>query len=281
MPYTPTYIHTLKQGPFPDYPDPWAEVGRYFKQIHAGMIAHLLGQLQDPLLALGYLASSETSLQITEGREPDLHVRERYPTPSQADAGWDYTATLTALDLETGVALEWETPDLLAIQIKTQSDGHLVTVLEIISPTNKRDASLMADYQRRRLHLLEQGVNVVELDLTRSVKRLFHHGLMQAYPYHILVFLPAQTPRFLGIPYGERLKGWGLPLRGSALPMDIEAAYRNAYQRAAVAAQIEAETHYTLEELPFPTLLPAAWTKALAESVHAWHTALEALRAQA
>jgi hypothetical protein len=77
MPYSDMYVELLMRGPFPGTIDPWAEAGRYFHQIHAGMIGALLEQLRLPLLRMGYVASREVSLQIAEGREPDMAVRAR------------------------------------------------------------------------------------------------------------------------------------------------------------------------------------------------------------
>jgi hypothetical protein len=44
--FSSAFIAALERGPFPDQIDPWAEVGRYYKQIHAGMIEHLVELLK-------------------------------------------------------------------------------------------------------------------------------------------------------------------------------------------------------------------------------------------
>ena len=64
MPYSDAYVDLLARGPFPGRIDLWAETGRYFHQIHAGIISALLEQLHLPLLRMGYVASREPDVAI-------------------------------------------------------------------------------------------------------------------------------------------------------------------------------------------------------------------------
>jgi hypothetical protein len=45
--FSPEYIRLRQQGAFAGRIDPFAEAGRYFQQIHSGMINHLQDQLQE------------------------------------------------------------------------------------------------------------------------------------------------------------------------------------------------------------------------------------------
>jgi len=97
------YIDLYKRGPFAGMIDPWAEVGRYFHQIHAGMIGALLIQLQDDLIGRGYQAGRETSLQVMEHTQPDLFIHR--PGNRQQPRNWDYPAAAQAVLMEPGEAL--------------------------------------------------------------------------------------------------------------------------------------------------------------------------------
>jgi hypothetical protein len=272
MTYSVAYREWLKAGPFPGQIDPWAEDARYFQSIHSGMIEHLLGQIQDPLLDKGYLVGKETSLQIAEGRIPDLNIRrETGGLPSH----WDYSAAALAASAEPGVVVEES--DLQALWIQDVQSGTLVTVVEIVSPSNKAAAPLIQDYEERRGRLLvQQGVNIVEIDLTRSVKRLYTHYLTANYPYHVLVHLPAESAHVIPLKFGEPLKRIAIPLRGEVIGVELQAAYEESYRRAAIAAHMRYENHYVESKLPSPTLLTTEqhttalqaltdWTKRLNE----------------
>ncbi len=263
------YIQIYKRGPFPGTLDPWAEAGRYFHQIHAGMIGALLHQLQDSLLARGYHAGRETSLQVLESTQPDLFIQR-----SQGRAHthpWDYSAAAQELLLEPGEALSGleVQPELDALFIK-QSGGTLVTLVEIISPSNKVRLDEIERYQIRRGGLMTQGVNIVEIDLTRSVKRLVSDVALQGAQYHITVHLPGQPGRWFHHGYGEAIREIALPLRGEVIPMNSQVAYEAAYQQAAIAGQIQDEARYTPSDLPFSSLLTEVQRADALQRVAAW-----------
>ncbi len=273
MPYSDAYVECLMRGPFPGTIDPWAEAGRYFHQIHAGMIGALLEQLHLPLLRMGYVASREVSLQIAEGREPDVTVRAGESLP--AAKSWDYAAAAEAILLEPGVAMDWDLPELEAIYITNMETDNLVTVVEIISPSNKTHEPSMAEYEDRRKRLIwGRGVNVVEIDLTRSVKRMLHDILVSTYPYHIAVYLPQKPSWLLGMDFGEAIKSFALPLRETVIGIETQSAYNHAYQQASIAAQIRNEAHYNEENLPFPSLLRTSQRHDALRAVEAWQQEL-------
>lgn len=275
MEFSDTYVQLLKQGPFPGQIDPWAENARYFQSIHSGMIDHLLSQIQDPLLKRGYLVGKETSLQIVEGREPDLYVRGNIETLPQ-EMIWDYVMAATAVAAEPGLIAE--TRDLQALHISDSRAGDLVTIVEIVSPGNKTQDLVIEEYQERRGRLLlRQGVNVVEIDATRSNKRLLQHYLTAAHAYHIAVYLPHQWPRVVYSNFGQPLKRIALPLRAEVIAVELQKAYDHAYQMAATAGHIRKEKQYTLEGLPFPSLLTDEQRQSALQAVDAWQKQLAEL----
>jgi hypothetical protein len=270
------YIQHRKHGPFPGRIDPWAEVGRYFHQLHAGMIDNLLTQIQDPLLALGYEAGRESSLQIMEGREPDIFVQRAMnaPTPS---APLDYELAATELLAEPGVIIEDEI-DLQSIHIKHIDSGRLIAVIEIVSPNNKTKDAVITDYRLRRERLLlDKGINIVEIDPTRSVKHLMKINIVQQYAYHIAVYLPGDSPRFIGLQFEQPLSRVALPLRTEAIPMELQAAYDYAYRQVVIAGQITSDGRYDEDFLPFPSLLTDAQRQSSLDTLNTWKMELKRL----
>lgn len=276
--FSPEYRELYKRGPFPGQIDPWAETGRYFHQIHGGMIDELQDMLQDTLIEMGYQVGREASLQIVTTRQPDLYV-ERVEHPKTLQTRWDYETAASEILMEPGTAiLEYE-PELSALYVYDITAGDLVTVIEIISPSNKVNPNDIARYQTERKQLfLAQGVNVVEIDATRSYKRLITHVLTQDHAYHIAIFLPGDLPRVLVNDYGEPLKRFALPLREEVVPVDTQAAYDRAYQSGAVGGLIYKEGQYIEDALPFPSLLTEAQQQEALAAVKAWQDELARLR---
>jgi len=240
------YTESLSAGPFPAHPDPYAEAGQWFHQIHEGLIGALLEQLQSQLLPRGYVASREASLQIAEGRRPDLSIQALHQRPPLP---YNYQAQAERLQSAISLALDDDPPDLDALYLW---EGHeLVTVVEVVSPRNKLSPAEVAAYRQRRDRLfLSQGVHVVEIDLTRSRERLLEHPLAHRWPYHVALFVVNDRRQFIGLSYGQSLPRLALPLRREAVAVELQAAYERAYRQAAIAAQLELRQGYaSLPEL--------------------------------
>lgn len=270
-------IELYEQGPFPGRIDPWAEMGRYFQQIHSGMIDHFLSQTRSTLMEMGYITGREASLQIAEGREPDVFIQRAMDAPLPA-LRWNYDEAATEILAEPGVLIEADV-SLQAVHIKSGDLGRLVTVVEIISPNNKTKPQLVADYRTRRERLLlDHGVNVVEIDPTRSVRRLLNDSFVNDFAYHVAVFIPGDSPRVIGTEYGQPLSRIALPLRGEVVPLETQAAYNHAYQLVTIAAQIHNNQHYSENHLPFPSLLTEVQQQEALAAVKAWREELAKLR---
>jgi hypothetical protein len=271
------YLEYRNQGPFPMTIDPWAETGRYFKQIHINFLTSLVDQMQPELERRGYIIARETSLQIAAGREPDLAI-QRAMTGYPLQLKTDYQLIADELLVEAGVQLDVEI-ELQALQITHLASSELVTVIELVSPSNKDVPTDIDHYRDRREKLiLEQGVQVVEFDFTRSIKRLVKHRYALSYAYHIAVFVPGSNPFLIGIPYASRLPSMALPLRAEGIRLDLHNAYRDAYNRGGIAAQMLFEGQYTEDKLPFPSLLTEEQRTAALIAVADWKAELERLQ---
>lgn len=277
MVYSDAYVEHLSAGPFPGQVDPWAETGRYFHQIHGGMISSLANYLQPRLLPIGYRLNREISLQITEGREPDISIQYAMKS-SPPKTHLNYELAATEVLAEPGVTLEpgW---DLHAIQIRELKSGDLVTVIELISPSNKIKPESLAAYKLRRERLVvDEGVNIVEVDLTRSVKRLISDLIASDYAYHTAVHIPGQSTHFIGMAYGQSLKRVALPLRDQVVAVELQSAYDEAYRVVTIAGQLDELGDYTEDKLPFPSLLTSVQRQEALEAVKVWQAKLAELR---
>jgi hypothetical protein len=274
---TDAYFDLLDAGPFPEQIDPWAEAGRYFHQLHAGLIAEILRTARAPLQRMGYLIGQETSLQVTDGRLPDIFV-ERRDDPTRL-MEWDYDTAAAEVLAQPGVIVP--VGELSALHI-SEARGALVAVIEIVSPRNKHAPAEIAQYQDRRARLVNhEGVNVVEIDLTRSVKRLLSGPAARGSAYHVAIYLPGSMPRLVAINAGDALPRIAIPLRAAVIPLDLAELYRAAYRTGSIAAQIEGRGDYVAEALPFPSLLTPQMRDLALAGVVAWRDELARLRTTA
>jgi hypothetical protein len=258
-------------GPFPNHIDPWAERGKYFHQLHAHMIGYLLDQMVDALEERGYVIGRESSVQITTS-QPDVFIETELNFSRKSQKYGEAAATL---ELESGVELAQSGMELDRLFIQALDTGALVTVVEFVSPNNKVKTKDIFKYQIRRDELLQAGVNVVEIDFTRSVKRLLDDPITERYPYHIVIYPFDEAPYFLGMGLTDVPKTFAMPLRDEVYPAELNSIYRQAYSQLRIATKIQNADGYNLETLPFPSLLTADETRTLLDAVQAWQAALQ------
>jgi len=276
--YSPQEQRLFQNGPFGGNMDPWAEDDHYFQTIHTEIISVLIETLQQPLFDLGYVPGREASLQITEGREPDIYIQTINQIKPAVE--WNYDLAAAEILAEPGVRVE-EEGVLSALHIRSADSGDLVTICEIVSPGNKRTIDQIRAYQERRSRLfLERGVNVVEIDLTRSTKRLVNNPVTSINPYHIAVFLPGDTVRILEVKWNQVLPRLALPLRGEVVPVDLQQTYQRAYSRATTAWHIEHDGHYEESYLPLAVGLSDVEREQALSKVRAWQAEVMRLRSQ-
>jgi hypothetical protein len=270
-------FHHLLQGPFPGLVDPFAEAAHYFQQIHSGMIYELQRTLQRDLYDLGYVTGKEASLQIIARRKPDIFVRDR-KTDRKSTTDFDYDAAAVAAQITPPTLILDAKPEEDALYIYEADSGELVTVVEIISPRNKSHPQEMAVYRIQREQVfLSQGINVVEIDPTRSTNRLIDSPTLQDFPYHVAVHLPGDPPRAYTSHFDEPLKPFALPLRGEVIRVEPQAAYDTAYQSGNIAWLLESDGVYENGTLQNPaTLTDTQVTEAL-DAVQAWRDKLATL----
>src|SRR5688572_8272139 len=156
-------------SPFPGM-DPWLE--QYWGDVHASLATYTRDQLNDRL-APGLVARMQERVYIesavVEPRQfvPDVHVTER----SAVGGG----SALSAASGRSAVA----EPELLQmsevevtepyIEIRdVRSGGAVITVIEIVSASNKSTKAGREQYVQKQREVLQSGTNLVEIDLLRA-----------------------------------------------------------------------------------------------------------------
>jgi hypothetical protein len=166
----------------------------------------------------------------------------------------------------------------LFVEVRDSSRGHkLITLIEILSPSNKRSGPDREAYERKQREILESDTNLIELDLLRGGRRVLPDLNLQAMvvdlepPPAYLVLVNRAWRRAGGVvaydlfPVGlqEWLPCIPIPLKPGAeeILLDLQIMFNRAYdggpyRRGAV--------DYT-EEPPAPRLSAedAAWAAEL------------------
>lgn len=142
---------------------------------------------------------------------------------------------------------------LAFLEIRDRHSRELVTVVELLSPSNKRPGPDREQYLAKRGQLLASSVHLVEIDLLRGGQPMPAADRPDC-DYSVLVSRYDERPsaQFWPIALRERLPVIGIPVRPPhhAASLDLQ----DAFQRVFDAAGYE---YYIYESNPNPPLAPA------------------------
>ena len=165
----------MHKSPFPGM-DPYLE-GDLWQEFHDTLAHQIRGQLL-PLLPPKYVALLNKRYVIDRSGPgifgialqrviyPDVHVVR---PPSVNEAAPVYTMVAPPA-IELVNLLPVEVP-LLSVEIRDVAERRLVTVIEILSPVNKRGDGFQ-EYVEKRTALLRTQTHLLEIDLLRGGERI-------------------------------------------------------------------------------------------------------------
>ncbi len=147
------------------------------------------------------------------------------------------------------------------LEIRDRRSRVLITVMELLSPANKKPGSDRDQYINKRHQLLKRGVNLVELDLLRGGPRMPIANLPPC-DYYAMVYRNWQGPHADLWPLRLRdpLPEIPVPLRESDpdLRLDLQQVLHRVYDAAGYAKYIYGST-----PVPPLTAEDAAWAQSL------------------
>jgi Protein of unknown function (DUF4058) len=245
-------------SPFPGM-DPYLE--EFWGDVHAGLVLYARDELQSQLPG-DLRARVEEHVFVDSPQEEERSV---YPDIVVERA--------TALDVRASAPLILELGDEPRTEtfieiIDIGSGRRVVTVLEVLSPANKRPGQGREMYQKKQRELLEGNVSLVEIDLLRAGMYSLSippHKIPSAYrtPYRVVVrrsWKPLQAELY-AIALQQPLPAIRVPLRetDSDVTLDLQALLERAYDNGGYENDIDYEVK------PDPTLKgnEATWADAL------------------
>ncbi|WP_152052604.1 DUF4058 family protein [Tautonia marina] len=179
--------------------DPYLEHPGLWPGIHNEFIVYLRDQIQ-PALGPRYLAATETRVFIEGGDRvivPDAFVRRTSTSAPRVTQGSVAVAEDDAPVIVRADPIEIS-ESYLTILDRTAGQK-IVTVIELLSPSNKRGGAGRKAYQRKQREVLRSDTHLIEIDLLRTGRHTVAvpKGLAQPRgPYDYLICVNrAKRPR--------------------------------------------------------------------------------------
>jgi len=218
--------------------DPYLE--KHWGDVHASLVTYARNQLQK-VLPKDLRARVEERVVISGlGRPrslyPDVRVIETERKSRRSARGAATVAVAEPLVIE--LSDEPETQTFVEIR-DLSADSRVVTVLEVLSPSNKKPGDAQEQYLRKQLELLQAGVSLVEIDLLREGDWIVAVPLHALKPnlrtmYRVVVRRGWQRLRaeYYPISLAERLPTIRVPLRptDADVPLDLQKLIDQCYE---------------------------------------------------
>lgn len=149
------------------------------------------------------------------------------------------------------------------LEVRNRSSGLVVTVVEILSPVNKRPGEGRESYLQKRQRILGSLTNLVEIDLLRSFDCLPILAPNIQSDYRILISRYAQRPaaELYAFNLKDALPIFSLPLRSEDVEptVNFQQLFTEIYDKAGYDYRID----YTSEIVPALSEANRVWVKQL------------------
>jgi hypothetical protein len=121
------------------------------------------------------------------------------------------------------------------IEIREGNDGKVITVIEFLSPSNKRRGAGQDQYLQKQAELLASDTSLVEIDLVRSGQRVLALPADQIPIQHRDAYLACVSPgwnrrrrELYPMPLRQRLPVLPIPLRRQEPPLTLAGSTRTS-----------------------------------------------------
>ncbi len=250
--------------------DPWLEHPGLWPDLHNSLITSIRDDLASKV-APKYFVGVEQHTYVTSAAgdlaviRPDVLIgrsrsRKRIPR-SEPPAAAAAAVGVVEMDVEVPVEIQVEQ---WYLEVRAATTGKLVTVIEVLSPTNKSAGEGRRDYLRKRRHIFRTRTNLVEIDLLRAGRPM---PLSSQPPvdgaYRVLVSRGATRPRAKLYAFGIRQPIPPIPIpllpKDPEPSLDLSAVLHALYERARFDLRLD----YTRPPVPPLDEESAAWARGI------------------
>lgn len=247
------------RSPFPGM-DPYLEHPAFWSSFHTRLMVAITEAIEPQLSPHYYVEVESRTYQSDEsGGDLLIGIPDAIVFSRQSDR-----ASPTVSSLEDTVVITQPRPETVEVpmpievkerylEVREMGTDDVVTVIELLSPKNKRRGEGRTAYEKKRRLILGSETHLVELDLLRGAKPMTILGTRSLSPYRILISRSQHRPKadLYGTALRQPLPSFPIPLK-SADPEPIvpfQEVFNHLYERARYGTRID-----YLQPIPPPKL---------------------------
>ena len=225
-------------SPFPGM-DPFIE-GQRWRDFHTRFVT-VLSEMLTPEVRPRYVVEVEEYVYLAREEEdpdrviePGVVVVESGPEPAASLRSPPGTASVATPVIHTVPVPKRYHQAFLTIRNRQWQD--VVTVIELLSPVNKKAGEGRNEYLVKRSNVFHTPAHLVEIDLLRGGQRLPTREPLEPADFYAFVCRTERLPQVEVYPWTLRqpLPVIPVPLAGDDpdVPLDLQAAFTTTYDRA-------------------------------------------------
>jgi Protein of unknown function (DUF4058) len=246
-------------SPFPGM-NPYLENPSFWSEIHSLLITAIFRKL-NPQLRPKYKVAIEKRVYQTTDDSLLVGVADVAVQSTQKIALPQKASTAVVSPSVEAVTVDLIMPETVKetyLEVRDIITQEVITVIEILSPKNKRSGEGRHAYQKKRLQVLGSNTNLVEIDLLREGKPIQQVQYNLQSDYQILVSRASKRPKADLYPFNLQniIPSFALPLRETDTEplLDIQILINELY----VEGNYDLIIDYTQEPVP-PSPQNTAW----------------------
>jgi Protein of unknown function (DUF4058) len=223
-------------SPFPGM-NPYLEAPELWSEFHSRLIVAIADALDD-LLSRQYRVAVEKRVYLSEEDEqlligiPDIAVMGTQAETTPPLPNNQATAVIEPLTVELPTLEEVQERYL---EIREGSTGTVITVLELLSPKNKRSGEGRNAYLQKRQEVLRSATHLIEVDLLRAGEPMPMRTVAQS-SYRILISRSSLRPQaqLYGFNLRQPIPPIPIPLQPDVAEplLDVQPLLHRVYDRA-------------------------------------------------
>ncbi|NJM58603.1 MAG: DUF4058 family protein [Synechococcales cyanobacterium RU_4_20] len=257
------------QNPFPGM-NPYLEHPGLWHQVHNRLIVGMADAIA-PQVAPQYFVTIEQRIyQSFDDPQSlvgiaDVGIKRedwnRDPAPRS-----EGNITTLARPQRVQVKMPWAVKERY-LEVREVTTKALITVIELLSPANKRTGEGRSLYEAKRIKILSSKTHLIEIDLLRSGQPMAIQGARSS-QYRILVSRAPDRPDadLFAFDLQEEIPDFPVPLQGEGPEplVSLQTLLNDTYQRGRLDLLID----YTREPLPALEEGDRLWLKEILDSYH-------------
>ncbi len=239
-------------SPFPGM-NPYLEHPELWPGVHHWLIIRI-AELLNPQLIPKYRVAVEVRVyEIVGDRSLLVGIPDVTVKGSLTDTKTEQTSVALAEALTQPITVNLPIPETIKqgyLEVKEVATGEVITVIELLSPVNKRVGKGRQSYLNKRDKILGSATNLVEIDLLRSGEPMpmYSHGIQT--DYRLLVSRSNLRPKadLYAFNLADKIPSFPLPLKpeDEELTIDLQPLLNQVYEHAAYDLVID----YHQEPIP-------------------------------